>query len=110
MYEGIPETELVCKVEEANPYLMNFIWQAQLSGCTNTDCKPNNSNWQTVTGKENGLKIESDNDKSTISLEQSDQHFFYRCIAKNTVGEDDRVWKVVPVKGKFFYTFLYFSF
>jgi hypothetical protein len=99
MYDGVPEIELVCKVEEANPYQMNFTWQAQLSGCTNTDCKPNNSNWQTVTGGEIGLKIVSDAGKSKLILEHSEQHFFYRCTAENAVGEDSRVWKVVPVRG-----------
>jgi hypothetical protein len=91
--------ELVCKVEEANPNQISFTWVAQLTGCTNADCKPNNSNWQAVAGTESGLKIITTDSKSTLSLEKSEQHFFYRCTASNTVGEDNHVWKVVPVTG-----------
>ncbi|CAB4006861.1 vascular endothelial growth factor receptor 2-like, partial [Paramuricea clavata] len=89
--------ELVCMVEEANPNQISFTWVAQLTGCTNADCKPNNSNWQVVTGTESGLEIITTNSKSTLILEKSEQHFFYRCTARNTVGEDNHIWKVVPV-------------
>jgi hypothetical protein len=91
--------ELVCKVEEANPNQISFTWVAQVTGCTSEDCKPNNSTWRVVTGKESGLKIITTNDKSTLTLEKSEQHFFYKCTASNTVGEDYHVWKAVPVKG-----------
>lgn len=97
MYEGSPEQELVCKVESANPDQISYSWEVQLAGCTNSDCKPNNSNWQSITGTEVGLQLSVS--KSTLTIEKSDQHFFYRCTAKNNVGKDSRVWKVVPVKG-----------
>jgi hypothetical protein len=86
-------------VEEANPNQISFTWVAQVSGCTSEDCKPNNSNWRVVTGKKSGLKIITTNSKSTLIIEKSEQHFFYRCTASNTVGEDNHVWKVVPVTG-----------
>ena len=101
VYKGSAETQLVCEVEEANPFVIDFTWEAQLSGCTNTDCKPNNSNWQTVTGTENGFRIASLGGKSTITLKESEQHFFYRCTASNDVGKAYREWKVVPVKGNY---------
>ncbi|CAB4017098.1 vascular endothelial growth factor receptor 2-like [Paramuricea clavata] len=83
--------ELVCKVEEANPNQISFTWVAQLTSCTNADCKLNNSNWQLVTGKESGLEIITTNSKSVLILEKSEQHYFYRCTASNTVGEDYHV-------------------
>ena len=99
VYKGSPEPELVCKVQSANPNQINYSWEVQLAVCTNTDCRPNNSNWRLITRTEVGLQVSISKNKSTLTSKISDQHFFYRCTAKNDIGEDSRVWKVVPVKG-----------
>ena len=97
VYDESPEPKLVCKVKSANPKQISFSWEVQLSGCTNADCKPNNSNWQSITGTEIGFQISKDG--STLTTKTRDQHFFYRCTAKNSIGSDSRVWNVVLVKG-----------
>ncbi|XP_028403689.1 fibroblast growth factor receptor 2-like [Dendronephthya gigantea] len=60
---------------------------------------PNNSNWQEVTEDESDFSIESNNERSTLTLKKVDQQRFYRCTARNDIGKDYFVWKVIPVTG-----------
>ena len=96
---------LVCEVDTANPNQIQFAWEAQLTDCSNTDCKPNNYYWQEVT-EESDFEIESNNDLSTLTLKKVDQQRFYRCTASNGIGKGYQVWRVIPVTGTVHFIFL----
>lgn len=89
------KVEMTCEVERCMYPQPTFKWEMQWWPCSisniDPDCLPRSGRWETsVTGR-----IKTSGNKSTLSVYDYMQVGFFRCTAKNFMGENSIVYRLI---------------